>query len=88
MESNTFLIEGKIYIFRTVTMIYVGRLKSMRGNELLIENCAWIPETSRWNEFVKELNPRECELYHKDVILFMSSMTDITEAHKVLDYNK
>jgi hypothetical protein len=84
METNTFLQIGKIYIFRTVTMIYVGQVKEIRGNEILVENCSWVAETSRWNEFVKLVNPRESEVYTNDVILFYSSMLDITECHKYI----
>jgi hypothetical protein len=78
-EDSTFIEVGKIYLFRTVTMIYLGRVKCMLKHELLLEECAWIPETARWAETVAEGKFNEVEPYKRDVILFKGAILDITE---------
>lgn len=52
--DGTFLIVGKVYLIRTVSMIYTGILKSQNKNELLLEKAAWIPETERWYNSCKD----------------------------------
>jgi len=69
---------GKIYIVRTVTMIFVGKLKGINQQELLLEKCAWIPETSRWSDFVKGTPPHDIEPFASDVIVARSSLVDAT----------
>ena len=75
----TFLQIGKVYLFRTVTMIYLGRIKAMTKNELLLEECAWIPETERWAQCVANGAFKEVEPYTNDVILFKGALLDCTE---------
>lgn len=75
----TFLVIGKIYLFRTVTMIYLGRIKAMTKTELLLEECAWIPETERWAQCVAHGKFKEVEPYTNDVILFKAALLDVTE---------
>lgn len=43
---------GKNYVIRTVTMIQVGRLKSVHDHELVLEDAAWVADTGRWNAFL------------------------------------
>ena len=75
----TFLQIGKIYLIRTVTMIYLGRVKAMTKNELLLEECAWIPETERWAQCVAEGKFKEVEPYKNDVVVFKGAILDLTE---------
>ena len=69
---------GKRYAIRTVTMIYVGVLLDYNDKELILSNCAWIPETSRWNEFLKGCSPREMEPYptDKEVLIGRGALAD------------
>ncbi len=69
---------GETYIVRTVTMIYLGKLKGFNSQELLLEDCAWIPDTSRWNEFVRGKKPYEMEPYEEDVIVGRGALVDAT----------
>lgn len=78
-SEATFLVIGKIYLFRTVTMIYLGRIKAMSKTELLLEECAWIPETERWAQCVAEGKFKEVEPYTNDVVLFRGALLDVTE---------
>lgn len=73
---------GKDYCVRTVTMIYIGVLKNLNGQELLLEDVAWVPDTSRWNEFVRGKEPHEMEPYENDVIISRGAILDATVMDK------
>lgn len=79
LDSNGFWKVGKTYLVRTVTMIYIGDLKSIESSELVLEDCAWIPETSRWNEFLNGKKPNEMEPYPNDVLIGRGAILDVTE---------
>ena len=59
-------------------MIYLGQLKALNETELLLEDCAWIPDTSRWNEFLNGKKPNEQEPYQNDVIIGRGAILDAT----------
>lgn len=84
----TFLEVGKIYLIRTVTMIYTGRLKAQTKTELLLSEAAWIAETERWADSCKDEVFREVEPYFRDVVLFKGAILDITEITKVQTVQK
>lgn len=44
---------GKNYCIRTVTMIQVGRLKSIDEHEIILEDVAWVADTGRWTTFLR-----------------------------------
>jgi hypothetical protein len=44
---------GQSYLIRTVTHYYTGRLVAVDGNELLIEEAAWIADTGRFADMFK-----------------------------------
>ena len=77
-EDNSFWNVGSDYVVRTVTMIYLGKLKDINSTELLLEDCAWGPETSRWNEFLNGKAPHEMEPYPHDVIIGRGAILDAT----------
>lgn len=54
---------GSNYLIRTVTMIYTGKLKAVYDKELVITSAAWIAETERWADSVKEGKFKEVEPY-------------------------
>ena len=78
-STECFWEIGKDYVVRTVTMIYLGNLKALNHQELLLGNVAWIPDTSRWSEFLKGARPNEMEPYVNDVIVGRGSLLDATE---------
>lgn len=45
---------GKIYLIRTVTMIDTGRLVAVTSQELVLEDAAWISDTGRFSDSLKE----------------------------------
>lgn len=78
----TFLQVGKVYLIRTVTMIYTGRLKAQSKTELLLSEAAWIAETERWAQTCKDEVFKEVEPYYRDVVLFKGAILDVTEITK------
>jgi len=80
-SEDTFLEIGKNYLFRTVTMIYTGKLEAINASEFLVSTCCWIAETARWQQAVLNSDFKEIEPYPTDkkVILARGSMLDVVE---------
>lgn len=60
---------GEAYVFRTVTMYLTGRVEAVYPLEITLTDAAWIPDTGRWSEFLK--NPQgciECEPFPDGVV--------------------
>jgi len=81
-QDATFLQIGKVYLIRTVTMIYTGVLKAQSKTELLLKDAAWIAETERWSQTCKDEVFKEVEPYFRDVIIYKGAILDITEITK------
>lgn len=81
-SEESFYKIGKDYVIRTVTMIYLGQIKSENENSIILEDCAWIPDTSRWSEFLQGKKPNEMEPYCNDVIVYKTAILDATEITK------
>lgn len=78
---------GKSYVLRTVTMIDVGRLVEVTDNELVLESAAWIADTGRWNEFLKDGNYSECEPFPEGrVIVGRHALIDAVEWKHSVDF--
>ncbi len=70
---------GEAYIIRTVTMILTGRLEKVTPNELVISSAAWIAETGRFSETIKNGTLKEVEPYgDNEVIIGRGSLIDAT----------
>ena len=54
---------GQDVLIRTVTMIYTGRVKEIHNQCLLVEDAAWIADTERWADSVREAKFKEVEPY-------------------------
>jgi hypothetical protein len=81
--KDTAFVIGENYLIRTVTMIYTGRLVKVFDKELVIVDAAWIPETERWANTVKDGTFKEVEPYpdNEEVILNREAVLDITRVH-------
>ncbi len=77
-ETITPWVVGSNYLIRTVTMIYTGKLTKVYTNELVIIDAAWIAETERWTDSVKNGNFKEIEPYpdNTPVIIGRGSIND------------
>ncbi len=52
---------GAIYLIRTVTMIDTGRLVAVTTQELVLEDAAWIADTGRFADALKNCKFNEVE---------------------------
>ena len=52
---------GKIYLIRTVTMIDTGRLVAVSDHELVLEDAAWIADTGRFANALRDGKFNEVE---------------------------
>ena len=71
---------GRNYFIRTVTMIFIGKLEQVLDNELILSTAAWIPDTGRFMNFLKdgEKAVNEIEPFQNDVIIGRGSIIDAT----------
>ena len=54
---------GKIYMIRTVTMIDTGRLVAVTPQELVLDDAAWVADTGRFADAVRDAEFSEVEPY-------------------------
>lgn len=85
---KTFLDIGKIYAFRTVTMIYTGRLENVSDQEFYVTDAAWIPETERYMDFADTGAHKEAEPYKRPIIINRGALLDATEIPSVIRKQK
>jgi hypothetical protein len=78
-NNNSFVKKGSNYLIRTVTMIYTGKIEDENKESFLLSSCAWIPETERWTQSLKNCEFKEVELYpeNEKVILFKGAIIDM-----------
>lgn len=88
LDRKTFLDIGKIYAFRTVTMIYTGRLVNVSDQEFLVEDACWIPETERYMDFADTGAHKEAEPYKRPIIINRGALLDATELPSVIRKQK
>jgi len=68
---------GKNYHIRTVTMSLTGKLKIVGEKELVLADGAWIADTGRFADYLKNpLNASEVEPFVNDVIIGRGSVID------------
>jgi len=79
-EKYPFVV-GKNYMIRTITMIYTGKLVEVFEKELVLTECAWIPETKRWTDTCKNGEFEEVEPYPKEkkIIIGRDAILDAFE---------
>lgn len=59
-KKQGFWEAGAAYLIRTVTMIDTGVLVSIDEHEIILKDAAWIADTGRFNERLKDL--KFCEI--------------------------
>jgi len=73
-------IIGKSMIIRTVTMIDTGRLVEVHDQELVLEDAAWVADTGRYADALKNGSLSEVEPYPDGrVIVGRGSIVDACE---------
>ena len=71
---------GKCYVIRTVTMMNYGKLVAVHGQELVLEDAAWIADSGRFHDFLKDPNKcNEMEPFTAPIIVGRGSIIDAQE---------
>lgn len=66
---------GKAFFFRTVTYHLTGRVVRVMGNMLVLEDAAWIPDSGRFMDAIKNGNLNEVEPVG-DAIINLGALID------------
>lgn len=61
-EKNHFWQVGKNYLIRTVTHYLTGKLIAVGDKELVLESVAWIADTRRWSDCLKNGFANDAEI--------------------------
>lgn len=77
LNINPFQV-GEKYFIRTVTHAHTGKVKHSSGQFLVLENAAWIADTGRFYDALKNTEFNEIEPFTNDLILNMDSIIDAT----------
>ena len=75
---------GQNYFIRTVTLYYTGKLKALYPDALVLSDAAWVADTGRFYNFLKEGKVNEVEPFVDDVIIPLGSVIDVTAWHHKL----
>lgn len=83
-SNHTAYKVGEHYLIRTVTLYYTGKVKQITPQELVLETAAWIPDTGRFYDCLKEGKFNEVEPFIDDVIIPRAAIVDVTKfRHKL-----
>lgn len=75
---------GQSYLFRTVTYFLLGRVKSIEGSFIELENASWVADTGRFNKAIAKGTLSEVECVGVPVWLNAVSIVDVFEwVHKL-----
>ena len=69
---------GENYFLRTVTLYYTGKLKAVYPDCIVLSDAAWIADTGRFHQFLKDGLVNEVEPFLDDVIIPLGSVMDMT----------
>ena len=68
---------GESYLFRTVTHIEVGRVKSICGQFVTLEDASWIADTGRYHDCLSKGEFSEIEPYPLTTTLNLNSLINL-----------
>lgn len=75
--SHSFEV-GKAYLIRTVTLYYTGRIERITDSDLFLADAAWIADTGRFSEALKNGTLNEVEPFRCGVIVPRGGIIDAT----------
>ena len=83
------LAVGEKCFIRTVTLYYTGQVKKICGQFLTLSCAAWIADTGRFYDFLKDGKANEVEPFVDDVHIPLGSIVDVTPwRHKLFAEQK
>lgn len=78
-----FKVGDKVFI-RTVTLYYTGEIIAIQSGFLTLKDAAWICDTGRFADFLKEGKANEVEPFIENVSVPLGSVIDISKwPHKL-----
>ena len=77
-EESSFFKVGEKYLIRTLSMIQVGEVKSIKGDEIVLKKASWVADTGRFSECLKTGDLDEIEPFVSDTYVNKSSIVDAT----------
>jgi hypothetical protein len=77
--DDTAFEVGKAYLIRSVTLYYTGRITRITSKELVLEDAAWIADTGRFYDCLKDNKFNEVEPFISPIIIPRDSIIDATE---------
>lgn len=75
-EESAFTV-GECVLICTVTRYLTGRIKAIRGSFLTLEDAAWIADTGRFTNAIKDGSLSEVEPVFDDVRVNVGSIVDV-----------
>lgn len=80
---------GKNYLIRTVTMIITGKLIYVGPKELKMESAAWIADTGRFSDALKDAQKfSEVEPFEDYAIIGRGAIVDATPIKDIITVQK
>jgi hypothetical protein len=70
---------GKCVCIRTVTYHYTGKVESVDGGFVRLSTAAWIADSGRWHQALKDGSWSEVEPYPEDVLVAIPAIVDVTQ---------
>ena len=74
--EGEFLTIGKKYFVRTLSYHYVGVLKGLNDNSMVLGDASWVADSGRFNQALANGTLSEVERYPGDVILNRNVVVD------------
>lgn len=73
-------LDQNVFI-RTVTHYFVGHVVGITEKEIYLDQCAWVAETARWSETLRDGKLNEVECYPPDLVnaVFRAGIIDVVE---------
>lgn len=80
---------GAVYFIRTVTMIDVGRVVAASDKFVILEDAAWVADTGRFANALKDWNFKEVEPFPNGYVgIPVSAIIDFCKGKEVLRTQK
>jgi len=78
-ERDSWVNVGENYFIRTVTHYYLGRVTRVTPYEIVLSDAAWIGDTGRFSDFLKNgrTDTMEVEPYLEPVAVSRAAVVDI-----------
>lgn len=70
---------GEKWLFRTVTHIDTGEIVSIHGDLVVLKNAAWVADTGRFSDSLRNSVFDEVEPYTNECVINIGSLVDATK---------